>query len=84
MKKYLSLVAIILGLLSNLLFFNSDLNLLFDSLMPIFAVGVVGAIFAILSLTKYKEDNKKIFSIIGLILSILPMVYYAPTFILVL
>ena len=82
MKKYLSFISIILGLFYNLIFFNYGVTLFLESVMPILAIGLIGLIFTILALTKYKKDNKKIFSIIGLILNILPIVYFASCFLL--
>ena len=91
MKKYLSFIAIILGIFANLAFFSSEFNALiisvmpmFGTLIPIFVIEAVGGILAILVLTKYKEDNNKILTIIGLVLNIIPIVYYLPTLLLIL
>ena len=91
MKKYLSFIAIILGVFANLAFFSSEFNALiisvmpmFETLIPIFIIEAIGVILAILALTKFKENNNKILTIIGLVLNIIPIVYYFPTLLLVL
>ena len=91
MKKYLSFTSIILGIFANLVFFSSEFNALmvsvlpmFETLIPIFIVEAIGVILAILVLTKFKEDNNKILSIIGLVLNLIPIVSYLPTLLLIL
>ena len=91
MKKYLSFIAIILGIFANLAFFSSEFNALiisvmpmFETLIPIFVIEAIGVILAILALTKFKENNNKIINIIGLVLNIIPLVYYFPTLLLIL
>ena len=91
MKKYLSFIAIILGIFANLAFFSSEFNTLiisvmpmFETLIPIFIIETIGVILAILALTKFKENNNKIITIIGLVLNLIPIVSYFPTLILIL
>ena len=91
MKKYLSFIAIILGIFANLAFFSSEFNALiisvmpmFETLIPIFIIEAIGIILAILALTKFKENNNKIITIIGLVLNLIPIVYYFPTLLLIL
>ena len=91
MKKYLSFIAIILGIFANLAFFSSEFNALiisvmpmFETLIPIFVIEAIGVILAILALTKFKENNNKIITIIGLVLNLIPIVYYFPTLLLIL
>ena len=91
MKKYLSFIAIILGIFANLAFFSSEFNTLiisvmpmFETLIPIFVIEAIGVILAILALTKFKENNNKIITIIGLVLNLIPIVYYFPTLLLIL
>ena len=91
MKKYLSFIAIILGIFANLVFFSSEFNALiisvmpmFETLIPIFVIEAIGVILAILALTKFKENNNKIITIIGLVLNLIPIVYYFPTLLLIL
>ena len=91
MKKYLSFITIILGIFANLAFFSSEFNALmvsilpmFETLIPVFVVESIGAILAILALTKFKEYNNKILSIIGLVLNVIPIVSYFPTLLLIL
>ena len=89
MKKYLSFIAIILGIFVNLVFFSSEFNALmlsimpvFETLIPVFVIEAIGIILAILALTKYKEDNNKILAIIGLVLNLIPVIAYFPNFLL--
>ena len=63
MKKYLSFIAIILGIFANLVFFSSEFNALiisvmpmFETLIPIFVIEAIGVILTILALTKFKEN----------------------------
>ena len=91
MKKYLSFIAIILGIFANLAFFSSEFNALiisvmpmFETLIPIFVIEAIGVILAILALTKFKENNNKIITIIGLVLNLIPIVYYFPSLLLIL
>lgn len=91
MKKYLSFIAIILGIFANLVFFSSEFNALiisvmpmFETLIPIFVIEAIGVILTILALTKFKENNNKIITIIGLVLNLIPIVYYFPTLLLIL
>ncbi|MBQ8998454.1 MAG: hypothetical protein IJ086_07190 [Clostridium sp.] len=91
MKKYLTFISIILGIFVNLAFFSSDFNSLlvsampvFETLIPIFIIEAIGVILGILALTKYKKDNNKILTIIGLVLNIIPIVSYLPTLLLIL
>ena len=91
MKKYLSFIAIILGIFANLVFSSSEFNALmvsvlpmFETLIPIFVVEAIGVILAILALTKFKEDNNKILSIIGLVLNVIPILSYFQTLLLIL
>jgi len=91
MKKYLSFIAIILGVFANLLYSSSDFNALmvslspmFETLIPVFVIEAIGVILAILALTKYKKDNNKILTIIGLVLNLRPIVSYFPTLLLIL
>ena len=91
MKKYLSFIASILGIFANLVFFSSEFNALiisvmpmFETLIPIFVIEAIGVILTILALTKFKENNNKIITIIGLVLNLIPIVYYFPTLLLIL
>ena len=54
------------------------------NLISIFVIEAIGVILAILALTKYKKDNNKILTIIGLVLNIIPIVSYFPTLLLIL
>jgi len=89
MKKYLSFIAIILGIFVNLVFFSSEFNALmvsimpvFETLIPVFIIEAVGVILAILALTIFKEDNNKIVTIVGLVLNLIPVIAYFPNFLL--
>lgn len=82
MKKYLSFIAIALGIFVNLIFFSSEFNAFIVSVMPVFVIEVIGVILAILTSTKYKEDNNKILGIIGLVLNLIPVITYFPNFLL--
>jgi len=89
MKKYLSFIAIILGIFVNLVFFISEFNALmvsimpvFETLIPVFIIEAVGVILAILALTIFKEDNNKIVTIVGLVLNLIPVIAYFPNFLL--
>lgn len=74
MMKYTGIISIILGLITNLIMFNSTLGS-FD-LIPVLSTAFIGLVIAIVSLTKFKQYNKKAISIIGLILNALPLVYF--------
>lgn len=81
MKKYIGIISIILGLLTNIALFNQNVAYLLGNLFPILLIGVIGVIAGILSLTKYKKYNNKIVSIIGLIISLIPLAYFGILFI---
>ena len=90
MKKYLSFIAIILGIFVNLVFFSSEFNALmvsimpaFETLIPVFIIEAVGVILAILALTIFKEGNNKIVTIVGLVLNLIPVIAYFPNFLLI-
>ena len=74
MMKYTGIISIILGLVTNLIMFNSTLGS-FD-LIPVLSTAFIGLVIAIVSLTKFKQYNKKAIGIIGFILSALPLVYF--------
>ena len=89
MKKYLSFIAIILGVFANLLYSSSDFNALmvslspmFETLIPVFIIEAIGVILAILALTIFKEGNNKIVTIVGLVLNLIPVIAYFPNFLL--
>lgn len=77
MKKYISIIGLIIGLFSTFSFFyNSGNNIIlnyFNSLIPLFIIEIVGLALSIFSLFK---DNKKVLSIIGIILNIIPIGYF--------
>ena len=72
--KYTGIISIILGLITNLIIFNSTLGS-FD-LIPVLSTAIIGVVIAIVSLTKFKQYNKKAVSIIGLIISAIPLLYF--------
>jgi hypothetical protein len=72
--KYTGIISIILGLITNLIIFNSTLGS-FD-LIPVLSTSIIGVVIAIVSLTKFKQYNKKAVSIIGLIISAIPLLYF--------
>lgn len=74
MMKYTGIISIILGLVTNLIMFNSTLGS-FD-LIPVLSTAIIGVVIAIVSLTKFKQYNKKAVSIIGLIISAIPLLYF--------
>lgn len=74
MMKYTGIISIILGLITNLIIFNSTLGS-FD-LIPVLSTAIIGVVIAIVSLTKFKQYNKKAVSIIGLIISAIPLLYF--------
>lgn len=74
MMKYTGIISIILGLVTNLIMFNSTLGS-FD-LIPVLSTALIGVVIAIVSLTKFKQYNKKAVSIIGLIISTIPLLYF--------
>ena len=74
MMKYTGIISIILGLITNLIMFNSTLGS-FD-LIPVLSIAFIGVVIAIVSLTKFKQYNKKAVSIIGLIISAIPLLYF--------
>lgn len=77
MKKYISIIGLIIGLFSTFSFFyNSGNNIIlnyFNSLIPLFIIEIIGLALSIFSLFK---DNKKVLSIIGIILNIIPIGYF--------
>lgn len=77
MKKYINIIGLIIGLFSTFSFFyNSGNNIIlnyFNSLIPLFIIEIVGLALSIFSLFK---DNKKVLSIIGIILNIIPIGYF--------
>ena len=89
MKKFLSFIAIILGIFTILVYYNEPFNSLIVSLMPVFeyfipvfVLNSIGAALSILCLTKYKKDTNMIINIAGLILNFIPIISYIPTLIL--
>lgn len=77
MKKYINIIGLIIGLFSTFSFFyNSGNNIIlnyFNSLIPLFIIEIIGLALSIFSLFK---DNKKVLSIIGIILNIIPIGYF--------
>lgn len=77
MKKYINIIGLIIGLFSTFSFFyNSGNNIIlnyFNSLIPLFIIEIIGLALSIFSLLK---DNKKVLSIIGIILNIIPIGYF--------
>lgn len=72
MNKFIGVIGIIIGIIINIyaFYFNSLYEM---SIFFIFLIEILGLLISLLALLKFKE---KIFSSIGIILNIIPFVYF--------
>ena len=72
MNKFIGVIGIIIGIIVNIyaFYFNGLYEM---SIFFIFLIEILGLLISLLALLKFKE---KIFSSIGIILNIIPFVYF--------
>ncbi|MGG5339765.1 hypothetical protein IGJ48_002467 [Enterococcus pernyi] len=78
MIKYSGMVSVVLGLIVNLLFFVDDasLTLGLTSVIPIFILGFIGTILAIIGFIKLSNSYLRITCVIGGLVNLLPIFYF--------
>lgn len=82
MKKYIGFVGILIGIFANIGIFgtiysffdlgNGIINDIFNNMLLMFGIEIIGILLSVFALLKYKE---KILSSIGIILNAIPFIY---------
>lgn len=74
--KYLGIISILIGIYVNLVLFTQFLEIIFDTVIPVFLIGFAGIGIAALSLKENKGSYHTCLASVGVLVNVLPMMSY--------